>query len=128
MDEPVTLQDLKTMLQIKSTESDPLLALIIKQTTKSLRFKLSLKSDEKFPEQLDYIGLEVCIRRFNRLANEGINSYSQEGESITFNTNDFDEFLDDINQWREDNGKNVKSFGKVAFINGYGGMTNAPDQ
>ncbi|MCP8876515.1 phage head-tail connector protein [Latilactobacillus curvatus] len=128
MDEPVTLQDLKTMLQIKSTESDPLLALIIKQTTKSLRFKLSLMSDEKFPEQLDYIGLEVCIRRFNRLANEGMSSYSQEGESITFNTNDFDEFLDDINQWREDNGKNVKSFGNVAFINGYGGMTNAPDQ
>lgn len=128
MDEPVTLDDLKTMLQITSNKSDSTLKLIIKKTTQALRFKLGLKSAEKFPEQLDFIGLEVCVRRYNRLANEGMKSYSQEGQSITFNTNDFDDFADDINSWRNDNGKNVKSLGKIAFVNGYGGPTNAPKQ
>lgn len=29
-------------------------------------------------------------------------SYSQDGESITFNSSDFDEWEDEINQWRKD--------------------------
>ena len=30
-------------------------------------------------------------------------SYSQDGESITFNSNDFDDFKDEIEQYRQDN-------------------------
>lgn len=93
MDSVIELQDLKTMLQLETTDQDGLLNLIIKNTTKALRFKLGLNAGKEFPGELDYIVLEVCVRRYNRLKNEGMASYSQEGESITFKSDDFDDFL-----------------------------------
>lgn len=36
------------------------------------------------PKSLWYIVTELAIIRFNRIGNEGMASYSQEGESITF--------------------------------------------
>ena len=92
---------------------------IIKNTTQALRFKLGLRTDEAFPSELTYIALEVCVRRYNRRKNEGMTSYEQEGQSFTFKSNDFDDFADDINDWKEANGKNAKSFGTVSFISGY---------
>lgn len=117
------LSDLKIMLGLSddNTRSDSLLSLIIKNTELSLRFKLGLKAEEELPSELSYIPLEVAIRRFNRLKNEGMTSYSQEGESITFNSSDFADFIDDINEWRRQHQKDTKSLGHVAFINPYGG-------
>ncbi|WP_270223570.1 phage head-tail connector protein [Lacticaseibacillus paracasei] len=117
--DPVTLADLKTMMEIKTDTQDDVLNLIITNTTKALRFKLDLKPTEDFPEELSYIALEVCIRRYNRRKNEGMTSYEQEGQSFTFKSNDFDDFADDINDWKEANGKNAKSLGTVSFISGY---------
>ena len=121
------LSDLKIMLGLSddNTKSDSLLSLIIKNTELSLRFKLGLKVEEELPSELSYIPLEVAIRRFNRLKNEGMTSYSQEGESITFNSSDFADFVDDINEWRRQHQKDTKSLGHVAFINPYGGDSGA---
>ena len=69
-----------------------------------LKFKLGLKPTEMVPTELAYIPMEVCVKRFNRLKNEGMTSYSQEGETISFNSNDFDDFLDDIAEWKKNNG------------------------
>ena len=110
------LSDLKTMLQIKDDKRDDILILIVKNTTQALRFKLGLKASEKVPEQLDYIALEVSVKRYNRLANEGMSSYSQEGESITFSANDFDEFMDDIDAWKDDNGMKGNMSGRILFL------------
>ena len=121
----VDLESLKTMLQLTTDKQDDLLNLIIENTEQALRFKLSLTADEKLPDELGFIALEVCVRRYNRLANEGMASYSQEGQSITFNSSDFDDFEDDINAWREQNGKNVKSLGRVQFFNPYRGDSRA---
>jgi hypothetical protein len=99
--------------------------LIIKNTEQALSFKLSLSEDESIPEDLAFIALEVCVRRYNRISNEGMASYSQEGQSITFNSSDFDDFMDDINAWREQNGKNVRSLGHVQFFNPYRGDSRA---
>ncbi|HJA23524.1 MAG TPA: phage head-tail connector protein [Candidatus Limosilactobacillus intestinavium] len=119
------LKNLKTMLGITTDKKDELLNLIIKNTEQALRFKLGLNSEEAIPSELSYIALEVCVRRYNRISNEGMASYSQEGESITFNSDDFDDFADDINAWREQNGKNVKSLGKLQFFNAYRGDSRA---
>ncbi|MDD7693810.1 MAG: phage head-tail connector protein [Lactobacillaceae bacterium] len=121
----VDLESLKTMLQLTTDKQDDLLNLIIENTEQALRFKLSLTADEKLPDELGFIALEVCVRRYNRLANEGMASYSQEGQSITFNSSDFDDFEDDINAWRDQNGKNVKSLGRVQFFNPYRGDSRA---
>lgn len=123
--EVVSLSDLKTMLQLTTDKQDSLLKLIIKNTEQALSFKLSLSEDESIPEDLSFIALEVCVRRYNRISNEGMASYSQEGQSITFNSSDFDDFMDDINAWREQNGKNVRSLGHVQFFNPYRGDSRA---
>jgi hypothetical protein len=117
------LQNLKVMLGIKDNGRDDLLNLIIDNTEQALRFKLELTTDEEIPGELGYIELEVSVRRFNRLQNEGMSQYSQEGESITFNSSDFDDFLDDIDLWKRRNQKDVKSLGAVSFINPYVGMS-----
>lgn len=117
------LQNLKVMLGIKDNGRDDLLNLIIDNTEQALRFKLELTKDDKIPAELGYIELEVSVRRFNRLQNEGMSQYSQEGESITFNSSDFDDFLDDIDLWKRRNQKDVKSLGAVSFINPYAGMS-----
>ena len=124
MDNPV-LTNLKTMLTLKSDKQDDILSLIITNTDQALRFKLELSSDEKLPPELSYIELEVCVRRFNRLKNEGMSSYTPEGESITFNASDFDDFMDDINLWKQRHGKDVKSLGKLQFFNPYRGDSRA---
>lgn len=123
--EVVSLSDLKTMLQLTADKQDSLLNLIIKNTEQALSFKLSLSEDESIPTDLAFIALEVCVRRYNRISNEGMASYSQEGQSITFNSSDFDDFMGDINAWREQNGKNVKSLGRAQFFNPYRGDSRA---
>lgn len=110
------LNDLKTMLQIKDDKRDDILNLIVKNTTQALSFKLGLKDDESVPKQLDYIAFEVAVKRYNRLANEGMSSYSQEGESITFSTNDFDEFMSDINAWKDEHGVKDNLSGSFLFL------------
>lgn len=125
MAQSVSIENLKTMLQLTTDKQDGLLKLIIDNTEQALSFKLGLAKGEDFPNELGFIALEVCVRRYNRLANEGMASYSQEGQSITFNSSDFDDFEDDINAWRDQNGKNVKSLGHVQFFNPYRGDSRA---
>lgn len=125
MAQSVSIENLKTMLQLTTDKQDGLLKLIIDNTEQALSFKLGLAKGEDFPNELGFIALEVCVRRYNRLANEGMASYSQEGQSITFNSSDFDDFEEDINAWRDQNGKNVKSLGHVQFFNPYRGDSRA---
>lgn len=98
-----TLSKLKTYLGIPEdkTDFDGVLKLIIDNTELQLKVKLSLFDDSaQVPYELSYIPLQVEVKRFNRLKNEGMTSFTQEGESITFNDNDFDEFQDDISAWK----------------------------
>lgn len=110
------LADLKTMLQIADDKRDSILELIKKNTEQALRFKLGLKATDNLPAELDYIVLEVAVKRYNRIANEGMASYSQEGESITFSANDFDEFASDIADWKNDNGLVDDKAGRFLFL------------
>lgn len=119
MNNAIDLAELKTMLGLADDTRDALLNLIIKTTVQALRFKLALASSEEFPSDLSYIALEVCVKRFNRLKNEGMTSYTQEGESITFNSNDFDDFQADIDAWKGRNGKNAQTLGRGFFFDPY---------
>lgn len=111
------LSKVKTLIGLNDDSQDTLLGVIIDTTDQALCFKLQ---EDTVPDELSYIEQEVSIRRFNRIKNEGMASYTQEGESITFNSNDFDDFLDDINEWRRRHNKDVKTLGNVSFINPYG--------
>lgn len=104
------LSNLKIYLGLAedNTDFDKILQLIIKNTELQLNFKLGLTDDiSSVPSELGYIPLQVEVKRFNRLKNEGMTSFTQEGESITFNTNDFDEFQSDIDDWKKQNGNST---------------------
>lgn len=123
MAETEDLKNLKKLLMLKKDDvsKDELLQLILDNTSASLKIKLHRKASETIPDELNYILLEVAVRRFNRLKNEGMANYSQEGESITFNSDDFDDFKDDIVDWLADQEDKPTSLGKVSFISGYQG-------
>ena len=95
------LSKVKTALQLKNDEYDDLLTIYLEDATDALKLPLSINED--LPQPLEHIVRAVAVKKFNRLKNEGMASYSQDGESITFNSNDFDDFKDEINQYRKDN-------------------------
>lgn len=95
------LLKVKTALQLKSDEYDNLLELYLEDASDALKLLLSVQED--LPAELEHIVRAVAVKKFNRLKNEGMSSYSQDGESITFNSNDFDDFKDEIEQYRRDN-------------------------
>ena len=122
MDETEDLKNLKVLLAMEGDNSrDTLLNLILKNTKASLKIKLHRKAKDDVPAELNYILLEVAVRRFNRFKNEGMTNYSQEGETITFKDSDFDDFLDDIADWLSDEEDKPTTLGKVSFISGYQG-------
>lgn len=95
------LSKVKIALQLKSDEYDDLLEIYLEDATDALKLLLSINED--LPQPLEHIVRAVAVKKFNRLKNEGMASYSQDGESITFNSNDFDDFKDEIDQWKKDN-------------------------
>ena len=95
------LSKVKIALQLKTNEYDDLLEIYLEDATDALKLLLSINED--LPQPLEHIVRAVAVKKFNRLKNEGMASYSQDGESITFNSNDFDDFKDEIEQYRQDN-------------------------
>ena len=107
------LNNLKMMLDIalNDTDRDALLKLIISNAT--ARLKMLLGGVEP-PESLDYIIVDVAIRRFNRIGSEGMSSHIVEGEHITFSDSDFAGFEDDIQAFLETQNESKK--GRVRFL------------
>ncbi|WP_314209502.1 phage head-tail connector protein [Vagococcus salmoninarum] len=96
------LDDVKKLL---SGQTDEQLEVINRRTTERVVSLIGLESDnEKYKEVIaavDTIIYEVSLKRFNRIGNEGMQSYSQEGLSISFPDSDFDEYKDEISRWRK---------------------------
>lgn len=107
------LENLKLMLGIalENTEKDSLLKLLISMTTARLK---GLLGGIEPPESMDYIITEVTIKRFNRIGSEGLSSHSVEGESLSFNDNDFAEFAEDIQDFLAKQKESTK--GRVRFL------------
>jgi hypothetical protein len=112
-----TIDDVKILLMGAGENQDALLNLIIGNTEASLKLRIGAKS---VPDELNHVVVEVAIKRFNRLKNEGMSSYGQEGETITFSTDDFNDFADDIDAWLDANAT-PKTLGTLRFVNPYGG-------
>ena len=93
------LKKLKIALQMSDDEYDDLLQLYLDDATDFLKLRLSVSD---LPDEMQAIARGAAVKKFNRFKNEGMASYSQDGESITFSSNDFDEWADEINQWKKD--------------------------
>lgn len=95
------LDKLKLQLNIKDNKQDDMLSLLLEDSESFLRLLIDLQSDNDMPAELTPVIRGAAIVRYNRLNNEGMQSYSQDGESITFSSSDFDSFKDEINAWKQ---------------------------
>ena len=92
------LANLKLLLDLTDSdvELDVKLNLIIEQSKKKVL--AYLPNVALVPDELSYIVLELSVVRFNRIGNEGMTNYSQDGESITYGV-DMSNYEDDIQAW-----------------------------
>ncbi len=107
------LETLKLLVGIEPEETDLDTKLEELLSMAKQRLKVLLRGVDP-PEELEYIIIDVAAARFNRLGSEGLKGHSVEGESFTFNENDFDGFEKDIKEWHIAHRTAVK--GKVRFI------------
>lgn len=107
------LNNIKLMLGIATddTARDDLLKLIVSSALARLR---TLLGGVEPPESLDYIIVDVAVRRFNRIGSEGMESHTVEGESVTFTDSDFAGFEDDIQAFLDTQKESAR--GRVRFL------------
>ncbi|MEG2253854.1 MAG: phage head-tail connector protein [Vagococcus sp.] len=61
----------------------------------------SLLGVDSVPPEFDDISYEVTLKRFNRIGQEGMQSYTQEGLSMAFPDSDFSEYQSEIDSFRD---------------------------
>lgn len=108
------LDDVKILLDIPEEETglNNKLNLIIENAEKQVLSYLP-SGTESVPTVLEYIVCEMAVSRFNRIGNEGMSSYSQEGESITYG-DDISLYLPAIQSWNNMQKDNTK--GRMRFL------------
>ena len=105
------LDKVKLLLGIDDNVQDELLQLIIEMTER--QFLLYVGEDE-IQMKYDFIIIEVAIKRYNRLGNEGMEQVSVEGHNIRFSTYDFDEYAKYIEDVEND--IHAERRGRVKFL------------
>ncbi|MBO0449353.1 phage head-tail connector protein [Enterococcus sp. MJM12] len=70
---------------------------VVERRTKSRL--ASILGVSEVPASFETIVYEVTVKRFNRIGNEGMQSYSQEGLSMAFPESDFAEYQGEIDDW-----------------------------
>ena len=107
------LTEIKRTLEITDTSLDAQLNDFIDRITDRLLLRLGV---EFLPLELQFIVVETTVKRFNLKGNEGMSSYSQEGESIKYNDL-LDEYKEDITLWISNRDRLADSnLGIVRFI------------
>lgn len=107
------LDKIKSLLGFsdEDTDNDEKINLLVSFAV--ARLKLLLGGIDP-PEEMDYIIIEVVVKRFNRIGSEGLSSHTVEGESLSFSEGDFGEFKDEIKAFLEAQKENTR--GRVRFI------------
>lgn len=95
------LAKLKLQLNISDNKQDEMLQLLLADAEAFLRLLIDLPDGEEMPQPLEPIVRGATVSRYNRLNNEGMSAYSQDGESITFSASDFDAYKDEISAWKQ---------------------------
>lgn len=106
------LDRIKTLLNIKDDLQDDVLNIIIENVSAHLKSLLG----KEIPPELEFIVVEISVRRFNRLGSEGMQSESVEGHSITFYDlkDEFVPYKEVIEAHKDKSG--ITQRGKVLFI------------
>lgn len=86
---------------LPTVKQSKLIDMIISLTEAKLLGKLP-KGTQDVPATLEYIVVEVSVKRFNRVGSEGMTTEEVEGHRMDFGQNDFAEFEEDIAKWIDD--------------------------
>ncbi len=60
----------------------------------------TLLNTKEVPKEFETVVYEVSLKRFNRIGQEGMQSYSQEGLSMAFPDSDFSEYQNEIDEFK----------------------------
>lgn len=93
------LNSVKILAGIKDDLQDEVIRTLTSMTESQLAM---LVDEDEVPTKLQPIVQHVVLSRYNRLGNEGYSSYSQEGESISYPSSDFDEYQTTISRYMAD--------------------------
>ncbi len=107
-------EDLRILLGLPEEldeATEKMLLTILKAAKQRLKFKLDGLEP---PEELNYIIVDISIKRFNRIGSEGTTIHQVEGESRSFADDDFAEYEEDIKRYL-DKQKDVQK-GRMRFI------------
>lgn len=87
----VTLDDAdKGRVEVYITEAKQAIMVYIQQY---------LPDDAEFPTELNYLVDHLALAKYNKFHNEGLNSISEEGLSMSFGQNDLKDYLGDLQAW-----------------------------
>lgn len=102
------LNEIKISLRLSSSDKDELLLSLISRSTRQV---LNYIKEDKLPEELEYIVIELVIARYNRIGSEGLNSENSDGVSFSYNNNVLDDYRNDLDRYI--NNKNSASNNRV---------------
>lgn len=95
---------------------DEKLEVIRQNVISQMRILLNLTPQEQIPEELSFIVDNVTVARFNRLGNEGMKTYENDGIKIQYDQTDFDPYMIFINQWLDNAQKEQNNVWKVTVF------------
>lgn len=96
------LNRVKVLLGITNNDNEELLREIIEITKAKI---LSYIDEAELPKELEFILIELAIKRFNRIGSEGILSESIDGKSVSYE-DDFESYKTYLNDYIYKNGTN----------------------
>ena len=70
--------------------------------------------NEDIPWGFSDILADVTMKRLNRIGQEGMSSFSQEGVSMSFPDSDFEEYAEEIDAYKK--GRDTSGYGRVRFL------------
>ncbi|WP_066924680.1 phage head-tail connector protein [Murdochiella massiliensis] len=79
-------------------------------------FALMEKPPDSVPSELEYVVVELIVRRFNRVGSEGLESESISGHKAEYKADGLDGFEDDIKEWAKAHDEWTGKRGKVRFL------------
>ncbi|MDV4829883.1 phage head-tail connector protein [Enterococcus faecium] len=107
--------NIEQMKELLTGSLDEKLSIITSLTESRLARLLGIDlNTENIPSSFDDVLFEVSLKRLNRIGQEGMESYSQEGLSMAFPDSDFDEYKDEIDAYKKANSDS--GYMKVRFL------------
>lgn len=101
------IQRMQTLLGIEldDDDRDRVKAYIVQAKQAIMVYIRNYLDDDTFPTELNYLVDQLTLAKYNKFHNEGMNSISEEGLSMTFNSNELKDYLPDIEAWIDSTGK-----------------------